>query len=495
MEGNYILSMRNITKTFPGVKALDKVNLNVRAGTVHALMGENGAGKSTLMKILDGLIQPDEGEVWIDGKRAEALTPKKAASLGVAMIHQELSSAPNLTLAENIFLGREPMRGCAIDHKAMLRDAETYMKRMKIKYPSTTKAGEVSVSIMQLVEICKAISCNAKIIVMDEPTSAITDAEVDTLFECIEELKREGVAVIYITHKLDELFRIADDVTVLRDGQWIGTAPAEELDNDRVISMMIGRELSNVFPKEFAPIGEEALRVEGLSRKGTFSDISFSVRHGEILGIAGLIGSGRTETMRCIFGLDRADAGSIYLDGKPISVKSPGDALKHGIAMVPEDRKVSGLVLGMSIKENITLAFLKEFVSGVAINLRKEGKRAQDIIDMLRIKTKDQNNRADSLSGGNQQKIVLGKWLISDVKVLILDEPTRGVDIGAKAEIHKIMCQLAKEGMSIIMISSELPEVLGMSDRILVMHEGRLKGELQRDEANQERIMKIALAD
>ena len=494
MESNYILSMKNITKIFPGVKALDRVNLNVRAGTVHALMGENGAGKSTLMKILDGLIQPDAGEIWINGKLTEALTPKKAAALGVAMIHQELSSAPNLTIAENIFLGREPMRGCAIDQKAMLRDAEIYMKRMRIRYPPTTKAGDVSVSIMQLVEICKAISCNAKIIVMDEPTSAITDAEVDTLFECIKELKQAGVAIIYITHKLDELFRIADDVTVLRDGQWIGTAPAKELDKDRVISMMIGRELSNVFPKEFATISSEALRVENLSRKGIFRDISFSVRHGEILGIAGLIGSGRTETMQCIFGLDRPDAGSIYLDGKPVTIRCPSDALKHGIAMVPEDRKVSGLVLGMSIKENITLAFLSEFMSGIAINSRKEKACAQSIIDMLHIKTKDQRNHADSLSGGNQQKIVLGKWLVSDVEVLIMDEPTRGVDVGAKAEIHKIMCQLAQKGLAIIMISSELPEVLGMSDRILVMHEGRLKGELQRDEADQEKIMKIALS-
>lgn len=489
MGSEYILQMKNITKNFPGVKALDSVNLNVRSGTVHALMGENGAGKSTLMKILDGLVKPDEGEIWIEGQKVEDLNPKKAAALGVAMIHQELSSAPNLTIAENIYLGREPMRSnMVIDQKKMNCDAETYMKRMKIRYPPTTKASDVSVSIMQLAEICKAISCDAKIIVMDEPTSAITDNEVETLFECIEELKREDVAIIYITHKLDELFRIADDVTVLRDGQWIGTESASSLDTDRVISMMIGRELSNIFPKKFVEIGEEELCVENLTREGVFQNVSFSVRRGEILGVAGLIGAGRTETMRCIFGLDKLTNGRIILEGQEIKIHNPSDALKYGIAMVPEDRKESGLVLGMSIKENITMAFLKDFVKGIAIDRKLQAKRTQEIIDLLHIKTNNRENTADSLSGGNQQKVVLGKWLISNVKVLILDEPTRGVDVGAKSEIHKLMCQLAGEGLAVIMISSELPEVLGMSDRILVMHEGKLKGQLMRGEADQRRL-------
>lgn len=497
MSDRYLLEMKNITKGFPGVQALQSVDLAVRSGTVHALMGENGAGKSTLMKILDGLMQPDEGEIWIDGVNVGPLTPKKAAAHGVAMIHQELSSVLNLSIAENIFLGREPLLsyGRGIDYKTMYEKAAEYMQRMNIKYPPTTRMGDISVSIMQLVEICKALSCNAKIIVMDEPTSAITENEVDTLFACIEQLKQNGAAVIYITHKLDELFRIADEVTVLRDGQWIGSSPASALDKNQVVSMMIGRELTDIFPKEFAEIKGEALRVERLSRKGVFQDISFSVRHGEILGVAGLIGSGRTEIMRCIFGLDQASEGKLFLDGRAISVHVPQDALQHGIAMVPEDRKLSGLVLGMSIKKNITLAFLQEFVRGIALSEREETKRSQEIIDMLRIKTNDANNRADSLSGGNQQKIVLGKWLISDINVLILDEPTRGVDVGAKSEIHKIMCQLAKKGMAIIMISSELPEVLGMSDRILVMHEGKLKGELQREEASQEKIMTMALGD
>lgn len=497
MTEQNMLQMKNITKGFPGVQALRSVSLTVRAGTVHALMGENGAGKSTLMKILDGLIQPDEGEIWIGSECVGALSPKKAAAHGVAMIHQELSAVLNLTIAENIFLGREPLLsyGRGIDYKTMYRQAAEYMQLMKIKYAPTTKMGDISVSVMQLVEICKALSCNAKIIVMDEPTSAITDNEVDSLFECIKQLKQDGVAIIYITHKLDELFRIADDVTVLRDGQWIGSAPAASLTKNQVISMMIGRELTDIFPKEFAKITEEALRVENLSRDGVFQNINFSVRHGEILGVAGLIGSGRTEIMRCIFGLDQPTAGKLFLDGKEISVSVPSDALKHGIAMVPEDRKLSGLVLGLSIKKNITLAFLKKFVHGLAISQRAETQRSQEIIDMLRIKTNDAGNRADSLSGGNQQKIVLGKWLISDINVLILDEPTRGVDVGAKSEIHRIMCGLAQKGMAIIMISSELPEVLGMSDRILVMHEGRLKGQLSRNEADQEKIMKMALGD
>ena len=494
-DSEYILEMRHVSKRFASIRALDDVTFRVRKGTVHALMGENGAGKSTLMKILNGLHRPDAGEIILDGERIEPDSAHAAARHGIAMIHQELSSVPNLTIGENIFLGREPMLySClAIDKRKLFADAQALLDRVKVNVDARTPMGALSVSKMQQVEICKALSFRSKIIIMDEPTSAITENEVQTLFSLIRDLKAEGVSIIYITHKMDELFQIADEVTVLRDGRFIDTLPVAEVDRDKVITMMIGRDLTEMFPKGNNRPGEVVLTVSNLRKEGVFHDVSFEVRQGEIVGLAGLIGSGRTEVMRCIFGLDRHDSGEIRWQGQALDIRDPSDAVDRGIVMVPEDRKLSGVVQGLSIKFNLSLGFLKNFLRIISINKRKETSESGRISGRLSIKTNNINNPVSSLSGGNQQKVVLGKWLIGRVKLLILDEPTRGIDVGAKSEIHRLMAALAEEGLPIIMISSEMPEVIGMSDRIYVMHEGTIRGELPRSEFSQERIMQLAI--
>ncbi len=494
----FVLEMRSITKSFPGVLALDGMSLKVRSGTVHVLVGENGAGKSTLMKILSGIYAIDGGEILFRGEKLDHQSAAAALDRGISMIHQELSPVLDMTIAENIFLGREPTYGRTgvlsrfVDFDRMNSDTQTLLDRLGLKYSPQTKMRDLSIATMQLIEIVKAISREASLVIMDEPTSAISDTEVAMLFRQIADLKAAGVAIIYITHKMDEIFQIADDITVMRDGQFVAAAPASEYEPVKLISQMVGRTISSIFPKEEVPIGDVVISVENLSRDGVFENVSFEVRAGEIVGLSGLIGAGRTEVARVIFGLDAADAGVVRLNGKPLKLTSPKDAIADGIAMVSEDRKAEGLVLCRSVGENISLANLKKFASGLFISERQEETASQRMIKMLQIKTPDTAMIVENLSGGNQQKIVLAKWLLGDLKLLILDEPTRGIDVGSKSEIHRLMTEFARQGLAIIMISSELPEILGMSDRVVVMSEGRVTGELTRDEATQENIMRLA---
>jgi inositol transport system ATP-binding protein len=489
-----ILELKNVSKSFPGVKAIDDLSLSVKKGSVHVIVGENGAGKSTLMKIINGVYKPDKGTMVFDGNQLENLNPKKAMEIGISMIYQELNVIPELTIAESIFLGREPSRKFKffINNKQLYKSAADYLESQNLKYDPSTQYKELTVSQAQIIEIIKAISCNAKLIIMDEPTSAITESEVDFLFGKIAELKKIGVTIIYISHKLDEIFRIADYISVFRDGKHIETGLAREFDKNKIISLMVGRELTNIYPKETVPIGEELMRVEGLSRNGVFQDISFHVKKGEILGIAGLMGAGRTEIVRAIFGLDPKNSGKIYIEGKEINIKNVTDAINNGIIMLSENRRRYGIIPVRSIKENISLVALKYYFKSKLIKHKKEIETAQKMIEMLTIKTPSMNTMISNLSGGNQQKVVLAKWLLAKPKLLILDEPTRGIDVGAKFEIYKIMCNLAKEGVAIIMISSELPELLGMSDRIVVIGAGRLTGQLSREEATQIKIMEYA---
>lgn len=493
-QNEFLLEMKDIVKTFPGVKAVDNVTLKVLPGTVHALVGENGAGKSTLMKILAGEYIADSGEIFFDGKKVRIENTKDAFNVGISTVYQELNLVSEMTIAENMFLGREPKEknGFFVDSKHINEKTAQYLSEIGLPCTPGKKLKELSVAAQQMVEIAKGINRGSRLIVLDEPTSSLADNEVITLFNLIRKLKNHGITFIYISHKMDEIFDISDEVTVMRDGTHVATKPVTELTQNGLIAMMVGRELNTLFPKMDIKIGNTVLQVKGLTRNGTFSDVSFDVKGGEILGIAGLIGAGRTEVARSIFGLDPIDSGEMELDGYPYRVRRPFDAIKQGIAYVPEDRKLIGLCLGRPILENITLPSLRIFTRRGFLDLHAEKKAAEEISKKLRTKTYSLNVPVNTLSGGNQQKVVLSKWLLRNLKVLILDEPTRGIDVGAKSEIHKLMGEFAKEGMAIIMISSELPEILGMSDRIIVMHEGRVKGELNRDEASQESIMKLA---
>jgi inositol transport system ATP-binding protein len=493
MKVHYALEMENISKSFPGVQALKGVTLKVRKGSVHALMGENGAGKSTLMKILGGLYQPDAGVIRINGREVSFMKPADSLKHGVSMIHQELSSVLEMTVAENIFLGREPLRaGFWVNEKKLNEDTRRLLDSLEIAIDPKTKMKRLSIAQMQLVEIAKAISYNSEILIMDEPTSAITDREVEQLFRMIRSLKEKGVSIIYISHKMDEIFEISDDITVLRDGQWIGTRPASELTKHDLITMMVGRELQDMFPKKAVEIGETVLDVRNLSRRGRFSNVSFTLRRGEILGIAGLMGAGRSEVMETIFGLARPDEGEIRIRGKKVDIRSPRDAKRLGLAFITEDRKLTGLFLPHSVKDNMVAASLHRFSRNLFMKEREIREACQQQRERLLIKTPNLNQAVKNLSGGNQQKVLFAKWLLTDADILILDEPTRGVDVGAKSEIYGLMSELAASGKAIIMISSELPEILGMSDRILVMHEGKLTGELTREEADQVKIMRYA---
>lgn len=496
---DYILEMKEITKSFPGVLALDKVNIKVREGTVHVLCGENGAGKSTLMKVLSGEHEIDSGEIYFKGKKLENKNAKAALNAGIAMIHQELSPILEMTIAENIFLDREPTYGDTsfwgkrfVDFKTLYKQTGELLNSLGLKYDPHMKMKELSVAGMQLIEITKAISRDAKLIIMDEPTSAITYTEVNMLFEQIEDLKKKGVAIIYITHKMDEIFKIADDITIIRDGQFIDSNKASEYDNNKLVSLMVGREISESFPKVEAEIGETVLEVKNLTRHGVFENISFKVRKGEIVGLSGLVGAGRTEVVRAIFGLDPIDSGEIFLNGKRVKIVNTEAAIKHGIAMISEDRKEEGLILCRSVLENTSLVNLKKFAPGLFINTNKEKSEVQRMIEMLQVKVPTMYTKAGSLSGGNQQKVVIAKWLLGNLNVLILDEPTRGIDVGSKSEIHKLMSEFIQKGLAIIMISSELPEVLGMSDRVIIMQGGRMRGELSRETFTQEKIMTLA---
>lgn len=489
-----VLQMRGICKSYPGVRALDNVDLEVRAGEVHAVVGENGAGKSTLMKILAGAQPRDAGEIWINGQLVQIDSPQKAMDLGISIIYQEFNLVPYLNAAENIFLGREPASRLPgfVDFRTMYREAQAVIDRLGVPINVRTPVNRLSVAQQQMVEIAKATSRKSSIIVMDEPSATLTEHELERLFALIRQLKSEGTAIVYISHRLEEVFQIADRVTVLRDGKHIATRNTADLTREEIIRLMVGRELTQMIPKVPAPIGDVVLEVRGLSQKGRLYDISFQLRKGEILGIAGLVGAGRTELARAIFGADRIDSGELLLEGKPIRVRSPQDAIKLGIGLVTEDRKAQGLVLGMVVRENITLANLGALTRFNFISVARERQVARKYVEDLSIRTPSVEQTVQNLSGGNQQKVVLSKWLFTQSKVLIFDEPTRGIDVGAKTEIYQLMNELAARGVAMLMISSELPEVLGMSDRILVMHEGRIVGELSASEATQEKIMHLA---
>ncbi|MCW3055160.1 MAG: ABC-type sugar transport system, ATPase component [Chthonomonadales bacterium] len=488
------LEMRNISKQYPGVRALDDVSLSVEVGEIHALLGENGAGKSTMMKILAGAQSKDGGEILLNGVPVHIDSPQKAMSLGISIIYQEFNLVPYLSAGENIYLGREPRAAIPgfVDFKKLYADAQVVLDKLGVKIDARAPVNTLSVAGQQMVEIAKATSKKSKIIVMDEPSATLTDHELRALFRLMLQLKSEGVSIVYISHRLEEIVEVCDRATIMRDGHHVATRDVKDLSREEIIKLMVGRELKDAIPKVAAEQGEVALEVKHLTRKGVLHDISFTVRKGEVLGIAGLVGAGRTETARVIFGADPMDSGSIEVFGQPVRIKSPQDAIKHGIGLVTEDRKQQGLVLGMVVRENTTLANL-DFLSSLGFIKRAEERNvAEKYKTDLAIKTPTIEQTVHNLSGGNQQKVVLAKWLFTGSKILIFDEPTRGIDVGAKAEIYKLMNELAKNGVAIIMISSELPEVLGMSDRIIVMHEGRLTGELSRADATQEKIMHLA---
>ena len=493
----YVLELKNIYKSFPGVKVLEDVTLQVRPGEVHALMGENGAGKSTLMKILMGIYKADQGSIFLEGKETAIHGPKDAMSKGISMIHQELNTVLDMEVAENVFVGRELLKKGfeklkIVDIARMREETGRYFREMNIDIDPRAKMRTLSVAEMQLVEIVKAISLNSRIIVMDEPTSAITEKEATVLFAQIERLKKQGVAIIYISHKMDEIFRISDTITVLRDGQWIGTKPAKELDNDMLIKMMVGRELTDIYPKDPVEIGDVILEVKNLSRGKKVRDASFSLRKGEVLGIAGLVGVGRSELVETIFGLYPKTGGQIFLHGKEVHIKSAADAIKNKMALITEDRKQTGLNLIVSVKENIASVSIGKLSNHGIVNDKKINEVSEKYIKELKIKTPDGNAIVGNLSGGNQQKVVLAKWLLDEPDIIIFDEPTRGIDIGAKRDIYLLINNLAKEGKAVIVISSEMAEVMGICDRILVMAEGRINGEVRREEFSQEVIMGYA---
>jgi len=493
-----VLRMEGIRKAFPGVQALSNVDFEAAAGEVVALVGENGAGKSTLMKILCGAYRKDEGRIFLHGRDTEIESPHHAQQLGITIIYQEFNLTPNQSVAANIFIAREPrLQGLGrllnlVDRRRMEQEAQEHLDRVGARVPPTALIRDLSVAQQQMVEVAKALAVDARIIIMDEPTSALGEDEVETLFGIIGALKEQGIATIFITHRLEEVFRIANRVVVLRDGQRVGSMTISEATPEEVIHLMVGRGLTDMFHKEKAEIGEPLMRVQGLTRRGVVEDVSFTLRRGEILGFAGLVGAGRTDTARLIFGVDRKDAGEIWIEGKQVHIKSPVDAVAAGIGLVPEDRGLQGLVLKLPVQENIVLPSLDKHARGGWVDQQGLFHTAANYVDKLNIRTPHLQQKAMFLSGGNQQKVVLAKWLALNPKVLIMDEPTRGIDVGAKAEVHALMSQLARTGVGIIMISSEMPEILGMSDRILVMHEGRVATILDRAEATQEKIMAYA---
>ena len=492
---NYILQMHNIVKDYPGVRALDNVTLEILQGEVHALVGENGAGKSTLIKILAGAIEKDAGEIRFEGMPAALDTPYEAQQLGISVIYQEFNLVPALTVVENIFLGREVTKSKLglVDKRWEVKQAEEFLQRIKLQLDPKTPIHRLSIAQRQMVEIAKALSLDAKLIAMDEPSATLTLTELENLFTLIRRLQAEGVSIIYISHRLEEIFDIAERVTVLRDGLWVDTCSVSEVNRDNIIEMMVGRKLTEEFPRRNVTIGEELLSVEGLTRKNVLHDISFTLRAGEVLALTGLVGSGRTEVARAIFGADRLDSGKIYLRGKECSIHSPIDAIKNGVSLLTEDRKLQGLVLGMMVRENISLPNLLSLARFGVVQRKRENHIADQYIQELRIRTPTREQITRNLSGGNQQKVVLSKWLFTDAKVMIFDEPTRGIDVGAKVEIYNLINELAARGVGILMISSELSEVLGMSDRILVMREGHISGELKTAEATQTKIMSYAV--
>jgi ABC-type sugar transport system ATPase subunit len=496
MGNEYVLETRDIRKVFPGVVALDGISLKFRQGAVHALMGENGAGKSTLMKILSGMYKPTEGVVLYKGVETEFNEPIESIRLGISMIHQELSPVPHRSVMENVWLGREPLiKGTPfVDHRKMRDDTKALLDDLELAIDPRIEMSKLTVAKMQMVEIAKAVSYNSEVVIMDEPTSSLTRSEVDHLFKIIRRLKEQGKAIIYISHKMDEIFAISDEVSVLRDGKYVGTYPAAELNTDKLISLMVGRELNEMFPKVECPITDVKLEVENLSSPGAFANVSFSVRKGEILGFAGLVGAGRTEVMETLFGMRHKSAGRVSIDGKAVEIRSPEDAIRQRMALLTEDRRLSGIFPMLDVKDNMIMAVIDRYRNrlGKFLNHTQIDNECGEYRNKIKIKTPSLEQKIMNLSGGNQQKVLVARWLLSEPDILILDEPTRGIDVGAKAEIHTLITNLAAKGKAIILVSSELPEILGMCDRVAVMREGQLTGIIERKEATQEVVMKYA---
>ena len=496
----YKLELKGICKSFPGVKALDNVQLSVRPGTVHALMGENGAGKSTLMKCLFGIYKMDAGEIYLDGEKIEVKDPDDAMSKGIAMVHQELQPVLARSVGENLFLGRFPTKNYGplkvIDHKKMYEDTKMWLDEVGMDFDPKAQLGSLSIGQMQSVEIAKAVSHQAKVVIFDEPTSSLSDKEVDALFRIMNDLRDKGVAMIYISHKMDEIKRIADDITVMRDGGYVGTWPAAEMTTEQIIAKMVGRELTNVYPPKENEIGDVILEVKDLCsiHEKSFQHISFKLRKGEILGFGGLVGAQRTELMEGIFGIRGVASGEIYIHGKKVNIKHPIDAMNAGIGLITEDRRGNGIFGCLSIKDNVGVSVYNKYLkAGFVLDHKEINQVVDESIEKLRIKTPSMKEHIANLSGGNQQKVIVSRWLANDPDVLIMDEPTRGIDVGAKHEIYEIMVDLAKQGKAIIMISSEMAELLGMSDRVCVMCNGRLTGEItERDEMTQANVMQFA---
>ena len=491
-----ILRLRGINKAFPGVKALTDVDLTIRKGEVHALVGENGAGKSTLMKIISGAYKKDSGTVWFDGKEVENTTPKQSEQMGISIIYQELNLIERISVAENVFIGRYPLRGGLVQWGKMVKDAQALFDEYELKIDAKRLVRSLTMAQKQMVEIIKAVSINAKVIIMDEPTSSLSGKETESLFRIIEKLKANGVAVVFITHRLDEIFAICDRMTVLRDGHYVGEKNISEITKSEMIAMMIGRELTQQYPERHNEIGEVTLEVKNISDGGKHVDnVSFAAHRGEVLGFYGLVGAGRTETMRMVFGVDPRTSGQVFLHGKEINLKNPRDAIRHGIGFITENRRDEGLFLRSSVRVNTVMVALHKILKHGMISYKEEARVSQDYVDKLRTATPSVNQKAMFLSGGNQQKVVLAKWLFSDSEVIIFDEPTRGIDVGARREIYQLINDLVADGRTVVVVSSDMEEIMGISDRILVMYEGNIAGEVQKKDFSQSLITEYAVGE
>ena len=490
MDNNYILTLKNITKEFPGVKALDDVTINIERGTIHGLVGENGAGKSTLIKVLAGIYQPNKGEIILDGKPCRFNSPIEARRAGISVVHQEIKLAEPLSVAENMFLGNVQLKNGLVDWKGMRRRAREIVEDLGMDIDINAQVSSLTVAKKQIVEIMHAINNNSRILIMDEPSAVLTDRELEVMFRIVKQLRDEGITIIYISHRLDEIFGLCSNVSVLRDGRHIDTIPVASVDRQGLINMMVGREMGQEYPKEVGNVGGTILEVKNLSR-GILQDISFEVKSGEVFGISGLVGAGRTELARAILGIDKPESGEVYVRGKKVHYRTFADAIRDGLGLIPEDRKLQGLVQIMSVKRNTTLVNMKRVLHAGVISSSLEEKLSKEYADKLHVVTPSMETEVQYLSGGNQQKVVIAKWLFQNSEILFLDEPTRGIDVGAKAEIYRLINRMAKEGKTIIMISSEMPELLGMCDRIMVMHEGHKMGELNAAEATQAKIMAL----
>lgn len=490
MDNNYILTLKNITKEFPGVKALDDVTINIERGTIHGLVGENGAGNSTLIKVLAGIYQPNKGEIILDGKPCRFNSPIEARRAGISVVHQEIKLAEPLSVAENMFLGNVQLKNGLVDWKGMRRRAREIVEDLGMDIDINAQVSSLTVAKKQIVEIMHAINNNSRILIMDEPSAVLTDRELEVMFRIVKQLRDEGITIIYISHRLDEIFGLCSNVSVLRDGCHIDTIPVASVDRQGLINMMVGREMGQEYPKEVGNVGGTILEVKNLSR-GILQDISFEVKSGEVFGISGLVGAGRTELARAILGIDKPESGEVYVRGKKVHYRTFADAIRDGLGLIPEDRKLQGLVQIMSVKRNTTLVNMKRVLRAGVISSSLEEKLSKEYADKLHVVTPSMETEVQYLSGGNQQKVVIAKWLFQNSEILFLDEPTRGIDVGAKAEIYRLINRMAKEGKTIIMISSEMPELLGLCDRIMVMHEGHKMGELNAAEATQEKIMAL----